>query len=110
MTRTNDAAKLPTRTALRRTATRTRAAVRERAATAAVVLSAAVTFALGAAVLAAALALAVTTLTAHLVAPPNAHPVALLAGAFVATFGLYTLPLLALRAAVRTARTTRAIA
>jgi hypothetical protein len=65
----------------------------DRSRAAAVVIAAAAAFAAGAVVVGFALAVAVATMPAH--------PVALLATAFVTTFALYTLPLLALRAVAR---------
>lgn len=92
------ATKLPARTDLRKTVTRTRAAIGGHAPNATVAVAAlagVVGFAATAAVLGFALALAVATL--------RAHPVALLTTAFVATLALYAVPLLTLRAVARAA-------
>lgn len=89
---------LPTRTTLRQTAARTVDAAFGYAARAAVVCAALAVFAAGAAALAVALAVIVAALPAH---PPG-----LLATAAVTTFAVYTLPLLAVRAAASAARAT----
>jgi hypothetical protein len=87
---TKYAAKLPTRIALRKTASRIWAASPGHLPSAIVVRSAAAAVAAG--------AVTVGVGVAVLVASLSAHPAALLAIAFVTTFALSTLPLLALRA------------
>lgn len=89
---------VPTRTTLRRTAARTTDAVRGYAAGAIVVCVALATFVAGGAAL-------VVALAAVAVALP-AHPLGLLATVAVTTVGVYTLPLVAVRAATRVVAAT----
>jgi uncharacterized RDD family membrane protein YckC len=102
MRHTKYAAKLPTRTTLRKTATRTRAATVGHAPSVVAVLAATATMVAVAAVVGFALAVVVATLPSH--------PGTLLAGVFVVTFALYTVPLLALRAVSRAVQATRTTA
>lgn len=103
MPQTRYAPTLPSRTTLRRAAARiadvaSGLSIRGLAAHALVVFAAFATFAASATVTAVALAAIVAALPAH---PPG-----LLATAAITTFALYTLPFLALRAALRVADAT----
>lgn len=112
-------ATLPTRTKLRKTARWLRRLVdaseagrSARRATGARALDAAVTYAANAAVAAVAVAtfaaggLAIALALGVVLARLPGHPVGLLAASAITTVALYTLPLLAVRAATRAARAT----